>query len=63
MSLSIRWRLTLWITATLTVTLLAIFLSLSFARQWGGDIQVTSTPGSGSTFSIVIPAAAHAAAS
>ena len=46
---------------------LGLFLSLNFARQWGGDISVDSTPGAGSIFAIVIPAAftaiAHPAAS
>jgi PAS domain S-box-containing protein len=42
---------------------LGLFLSLSFARRWGGDIQVASAPGAGATFSIVIPAAAQGAAS
>jgi PAS domain S-box-containing protein len=36
---------------------LGLFLSLNFARHWGGDIQVASTPGSGATFAVVIPAA------
>jgi signal transduction histidine kinase len=42
---------------------LGLFLSLTLARQWGGDIQVASTPGAGATFSIVVPATARAAAS
>jgi PAS domain S-box-containing protein len=36
---------------------LGLFLSLNFVRQWGGDITVQSTPGAGSTFSIVLPPA------
>jgi len=35
---------------------LGLFLSLNFARHWGGDIQVSSTPGAGATFAVVIPA-------
>jgi PAS domain S-box-containing protein len=35
---------------------LGLFLSLNFVRRWGGDILVTSAPGSGSTFDIVLPA-------
>jgi len=35
---------------------LGLFLSLNFVRRWGGDITVTSAPGEGSTFSIVLPA-------
>jgi len=34
---------------------LGLFLSLNFVRRWGGDIQVTSEPGCGSTFEIVLP--------
>ena len=41
---------------------LGLFLSLTFVRRWGGDIVVRSAPGSGSTFEIVLPAAASAAA-
>jgi PAS domain S-box-containing protein len=41
---------------------LGLFLSLNFARHWGGDIQVASTPGAGATFALVIPAAAPRAA-
>jgi PAS domain S-box-containing protein len=35
---------------------LGLFLSLNFVRGSGGDIVVQSTPGRGSTFSIVLPA-------
>jgi PAS domain S-box-containing protein len=35
---------------------LGLFLSLNFVRRWGGDIRVTSEPGRGSTFEIVLPA-------
>ncbi len=41
---------------------LGLFLSLNFVRHWGGDIAVTSTPGGGSTFEIVLPAAGVVAA-
>jgi PAS domain S-box-containing protein len=34
---------------------LGLFLSLNFVRRWGGDILVTSAPGAGSTFRIVLP--------
>jgi PAS domain S-box-containing protein len=34
---------------------LGLFMSLNFVRQCGGDIGVRSTPGAGSTFSIVLP--------
>jgi signal transduction histidine kinase len=34
---------------------LGLFLSLNFARAWGGGISVTSAPGAGSTFTIAIP--------
>jgi signal transduction histidine kinase len=37
---------------------LGLFLSLNFARQWGGDIQVSSAPGAGSTFVVTIPSVA-----
>jgi PAS domain S-box-containing protein len=37
---------------------LGLFLSLNFVRRWGGDIQVSSVPGVGSTFEIVLPALA-----
>ena len=36
---------------------LGLFLSLNFVRRWGGDIVVTSTPGAGATFEIVLPPA------
>jgi PAS domain S-box-containing protein len=42
---------------------LGLFLSLSFVRQWGGSLAVTSAPGAGSTFEVVLPAAMGAAAS
>jgi len=35
---------------------LGLFLSLNFARGWGGDIRVASAPGRGSSFDIVFPA-------
>jgi PAS domain S-box-containing protein len=35
---------------------LGLFLSMNFVRHWGGDILVQSAVGSGSTFSIVLPA-------
>jgi signal transduction histidine kinase len=35
---------------------LGLFLSLNFVRRWGGDLRVTSEPGHGSTFEIVLPA-------
>jgi PAS domain S-box-containing protein len=38
---------------------LGLFLSLNFVRHWGGDIHVTSEPGRGSTFEIVLPALAQ----
>jgi len=31
-------------------------MSLDFVRKWGGDIGVTSKPGSGTTFEVVLPA-------
>ena len=37
---------------------LGLFLSLNAVRRWGGDIAVESTPGRGSTFEVVLPAAA-----
>jgi PAS domain S-box-containing protein len=37
---------------------LGLFLSLNFVRRWGGDIQVRSTPGIGSTFEVSLPSAA-----
>ena len=36
---------------------LGLFLSLNFVRRCGGDIRVSSDPGRGSTFSVVLPAA------
>jgi PAS domain S-box-containing protein len=39
---------------------LGLFVSLTFVRQWGGDLAVASTPGEGSTFEIRLPAAAGA---
>jgi PAS domain S-box-containing protein len=36
---------------------LGLFLSLNFIRRWGGDIVLTSVPGEGSVFEIVLPAA------
>ena len=39
---------------------LGLFLSLDFVRHWGGDIEVRSTPGSGSTFEVVLPPAGRA---
>ena len=35
---------------------LGLFLALNFLRRSGGDISVTSEPGRGSTFEIVLPA-------
>ena len=35
---------------------LGLFLSLNFARHWGGDVTVGNTPGGGSTFDVVLPA-------
>ena len=35
---------------------LGLFLSLNFVRRCGGDLHVTSEPGRGSTFEIVLPA-------
>jgi len=39
---------------------LGLFLSLDFVRHWGGDIEVRSTPGSGSTFEVILPPAGRA---
>ncbi|MDO8794146.1 MAG: ATP-binding protein [Vicinamibacterales bacterium] len=36
---------------------LGLFVSLNLARQWGGDIRVTSEEGRGSTFEVVLPQA------
>ena len=41
---------------------LGLFLSLDFARRWGGDITVESKPNTGSVFEVAVPAAASAAA-
>ena len=38
---------------------LGLFLSINFVRSWGGDITVTSTPGGGSTFEVILPSAAR----
>ncbi len=35
---------------------LGLFLSLDFVRHWGGEIEVRSAPGQGSTFEVVLPA-------
>jgi signal transduction histidine kinase len=37
---------------------LGLFLSLNFARHWGGDVTVANTPGGGATFDVVLPAPA-----
>jgi signal transduction histidine kinase len=37
---------------------LGLFLSLNFARRWGGDLLVESVEGRGSTFELVLPAPA-----
>jgi signal transduction histidine kinase len=34
---------------------LGLFLSLDLLRRWGGEIRVRSTPGSGSTFEVILP--------
>jgi signal transduction histidine kinase len=39
---------------------LGLFLSLDFVRHWGGDIEVRSAPGSGSTFEVILPPAGRA---
>ena len=36
---------------------LGLFLSLNFARGWGGDITFASRPGAGAAFELAIPAA------
>lgn len=35
---------------------LGLFMSVNAVRRWGGEISVDSTPGAGSTFTIVLPA-------
>lgn len=37
---------------------LGLFLSLNFVRRWGGDISLSSEPGIGSTFDVMLPATA-----
>lgn len=39
---------------------LGLFLSLDFVKRWKGEILVDSSPGSGSTFQIVLPAVGEA---
>jgi PAS domain S-box-containing protein len=34
---------------------LGLFVSLNSVRRWGGDIQVRSAPGEGSTFAVLLP--------
>jgi signal transduction histidine kinase len=34
---------------------LGLFVSLEFARHWGGDITVSSGPGQGSVFEVAVP--------
>jgi PAS domain S-box-containing protein len=34
---------------------LGLFLALNFMRRWGGDISVTSEPGRGSVFELMLP--------
>jgi PAS domain S-box-containing protein len=34
---------------------LGLFLSLNFVRRWGGEIRVSSTPGQGSEFELLLP--------
>lgn len=41
---------------------LGLFLALNFVRRSGGDLRVDSTPGQGSTFTVVLPAVGAAAA-
>lgn len=40
---------------------LGLFLSLNFVRRWNGDIAVSSAPGKGSLFEVLLPSAAPAA--
>jgi PAS domain S-box-containing protein len=39
---------------------LGLFLSLNFVRRWNGDIAVSSAPGQGSRFEVLLPPAAAA---
>jgi PAS domain S-box-containing protein len=41
---------------------LGLFLSLTFVRRWNGDITVSSAPGAGSVFEVLLPPAAAARA-
>jgi PAS domain S-box-containing protein len=41
---------------------LGLFLSLHFVRRWNGSISVTSVPGHGATFEVVLPALERPAA-
>ncbi len=50
-------------TQTQTGTGLGLYISRRLARGMGGDVTVTSTPGSGSTFAFRLPAATRATAS
>ena len=34
---------------------LGLFLSLNFVRRWGGEIRVSSAPGRGSEFELLLP--------
>lgn len=34
---------------------LGLFMSMDFVRRWGGTITVASTPGSGTTFEVLLP--------
>jgi PAS domain S-box-containing protein len=42
---------------------LGLFISLEFVRHWGGDIAVTSVPGTGSVFEVSMPSAVAGASS